>query len=67
MKCQEFFSVQYFADGFGNDTVTGRCFQTEQSAKDAIAKAVKKGYFKKGEAKIVRQRFNQNFINYFND
>lgn len=61
MKCREFFSVQYFVDGFGHDTAIWRCFETKQSAENAIKKAVEKGTFKEGELIIVKQKFNTDF------
>lgn len=65
MKCKEFFSVQYWVDGFGNDGAVWRCFETRQSAEKAIEKAVEKGTFSEGELVIVRQKFNTDFYNYF--
>ena len=61
MKCKNFFSVQFFVDGFGHDTATWRCFETKQSAEKAIEKAVKKGIFEENELTIVEQRFNQDY------
>lgn len=65
MKCKSFFSVQFFVDGFGHDTATWRCFESRQSAENAIEKAIKEGKFEKGQLEIVEQKFNQNYIDIF--
>lgn len=65
MKCKTFFSVQYWVDGFGHDTAIWRCFETRQSAENAIKKAVEKGRFKENELVIVKQKFNTDWEHYF--
>ena len=65
MKCKNFYSIQYSVDGFGHDTATWRCYETEQSAKNALKKAIEDGTFLENEAEIVKQTFNHDYIEIF--
>lgn len=63
MKCHEFFAIQMLVDGFGHDTTTIRCFETLETAEKYFEKL--KNKFPCNEYVIVRQRFYQNYIEYW--
>ena len=56
----DFYAVQSYADGFGNDSFTRAIFKT----KEECTKFIIQGGFEKDECKIVGQYWGT-FINYF--
>ncbi len=55
----DFYAVQGWCDGFGNDTYTKSCFKTYQEAMDYIHK------LKDKELKVVGQWWGEEYINYW--
>ena len=55
----DFYAVQGWCDGFGNDTYTKCCFRTYQEAVQYVRN------FKKEEFKIVGQWWGKEYINYW--
>ena len=55
----DFYAVQGWCDGFGNDTYTECCFRTYQEAANYVRN------FKNKDFKIVGQWWNKKYINYW--
>lgn len=65
MKSKEFYSVQAWVDGFGNDTTTLRCYETKEAAERFLQEYCKRTKTNPENYKIVRQRFAQDYIEYW--
>ena len=55
----DFYSVQSYCDGFGNDTYTVCCFKTFTEARKYVERT-------EGEFKIVGQRWGVDYNNFYN-